>query len=128
LVDGILCLKKADARLAIHIDANNEWYANIQAECVPEYKAVMEEFIASVSRLMKTENIYKGKRIEFSGALRFLNVGNASWQDIVVSNQLKAEIKQNTVEFLLRHEQWGKFGILPKRGIILAGPRVQARR
>ena len=67
------------------------------------------------------QNFYHGKKIEFGGRLRFLNLNKRLWESIVLDKNIKSEIQANTIEFLKRGNLWSNYGIPPKRGVLLAG-------
>ena len=67
------------------------------------------------------ENFYRGKKIEFTGQIDFLDVIDKSWDGIVLDTETKADIKANTVGFLEQSEHWIQYGIPAKRGILLSG-------
>lgn len=60
----------------------------------------MTQLIADVMTIAKEENFYRGKKIEFAGRIRFLDVKDKAWDSIVLDVETKAEIKANTVGFL----------------------------
>ncbi len=78
-------------------------------------------FVTGVMTLMKEQNFYRGKKLEFAGRLRFLDLNGRNWDSIILDTDIKREIRANTVDFLKRAELWAKMGIPPKRGILLAG-------
>ena len=72
-----------------------------------------------VLTIAREQNFYRGKKIEYAGRLRFLDLKDRSWESIILDDDTKKEIKTNTVGFLKRKELWEKYGILPKRGAFL---------
>jgi len=121
LMDGQMLIENGDARYIVTVDVNPRWRGSIQLEGPAKKKKEMGEFIIGVLDIAEKENFYKGKKIEFSGRIRFLDVKDRSWDSIVLDSETKREIKANTVDFLKRGEEWSKYGIPLKRGILLAG-------
>jgi cell division protease FtsH len=121
LMDGQMLIEKGDIRYIVTVDVNPRWRGSVQLEGPAKKKKEMADFIVGVLAITKKENFYRGKKIEFSGRIRFLNVKDRSWDSIVLDAETKREIKANTVDFLLRSDEWSKYGIPFKRGILLAG-------
>jgi len=121
LMNGQMLVAKDDRRFIITVDINPRWRGSVQLEGPARKKKEMAEFIAAVLAIAEKENFYRGKKIEFSGRIRFLDVGNRTWDSIVLDAETKSEIKANTVDFLRRKDEWGKYGIPLKRGMLLAG-------
>jgi len=121
LVDGQMFVEKGDTRYIITLDINPRWRASVQMEGPVKKREEMGKFITGVLAIAEKENFYRGRKIEFSGRIRFLDVKDRSWGSIVLDAETKMEIKANTVDFLRRCDEWGRYGIPLKRGILLAG-------
>jgi len=121
LMNGQMFVEKENTRYIITVDVNPRWRGSVQLEGPAKKRKEMEEFIADVLAIADKENFYRGKKIEFSGRIRFLDVKDRSWEGIVLDAETKADIKANTVDFLRRSDEWSKYGISLKRGILLAG-------
>lgn len=121
LMNGQMFVEKENTRYIITVDVNPRWRGSVQLEGPAKKRKEMEEFIADVLAIADKENFYRGKKIEFSGRIRFLDVKDRSWESIVLDAETKADIKANTVDFLRRSDEWSKYGIPLKRGILLAG-------
>jgi len=121
LMDGQMLIEKGDIRYIVTVDVNPRWRGSIQLESPAKKKKEMADFIVGVLAIAEKENFYRGKNIEFSGRIRFLDVKDRSWDSIVLDADTKREIKANTVDFLRRGDEWSKYGIPLKRGILLAG-------
>jgi len=121
LMDGQMLIEKGDIRYIVTVDVNPRWRGSVQLEGPAKKKKEMADFIISVLAIAEKENFYRGKKIEFSGRIRFLDVKARSWDSIVLDTETKAEIGANTVDFLRRKDEWAKYGIPLKRGILLAG-------
>jgi len=121
LMDGQMLIEKGDSRLIVTVDTNPSRRGSVQVEGPAGKKDEIEAFVSGIMTVAKEENFYRGKKIEFSGRIRFLNVEDKSWESIILDVATKAEIKANTVDFLRRSGEWSKYGIPLKRGILLAG-------
>lgn len=121
LMCGQMFAQKGETRCIVTIDVNPRFDGSIQLEGPVKNKEEMAEFINGVLGIAEKENFYRGKRIEFSRRIRFLDVKDRDWDSIVLDAETKSEIKSNTVDFLRRSDEWGKYGIPLKRGVLLAG-------
>ena len=121
LVDGQLLIEKEDIKYVVTVDINPRWRGSVQLEGPVKKRKEIEEFVTGVMEIADKENFYRGRKVEFSGRIRFLDVKARSWDSIVLDTETKAEIGANTVDFLRRKDEWAKYGIPLKRGILLAG-------
>jgi cell division protease FtsH len=121
LMDGQMLIQKGTSRFLVTVDVNLRWRNSILVEGPVKRKTEISEFVTGVLALAKEQNFYLGKKIEFAGRLRFLDLKDRSWESIILDENTKREIKANTTGFLNRKDRWEKYGIPPKRGVILAG-------
>jgi len=121
LMDGQILIQKDDLRFIVTVDINLQWRNSIVVEGPPKYKPEIFDCVAGVMSLAKGENFYRGKKIEFSGRLRFLNMKGRSWDSIILDGSTKKEIQANTIDFLCRRKILAKYGIPSRRGVLLAG-------
>lgn len=121
LIDGQMLVQKGGCRLIVTVDISLRWHNSILVEGSARAKRRVAAFVAGVMATASEQNFYRGKKVEFAGRLRFLDVPATSWDSIILDPQTKAEIRANTTGFLSRRELWDRYGIPPKRGIILAG-------
>jgi len=121
LMDSQLLVEKGDSHFIITVDINLQWRNSVQVEGPAKGRKEIEEFINGVKSIAREQNFYRGKKIEFAGRLRFLNVKNKSWDSIILDPRIKREIRANTIDFLNRRERWAQYGIPQKRGVLLAG-------
>ena len=59
--------------------------------------------------------------MEFGYPTRFLNVQEKAWDSVILSSDIKRQIRANTVDFLDRKALWPRYGIPVKRGVLLCG-------
>ena len=121
LMDGQFLIEKDDLHFVATVDVNLRWRNSVRLEGSASKKQEMERFIQGVKTIAKDDNIYRGKKLEFAGRIRFLNLSVCLWDSIILEPEIKREVKANTVDFLNRRELWVSYGIPPKRGILLAG-------
>ena len=121
LNDGQLLIKKGKLRCVVTLDINFQWGNSMLVEGLASNKSEWDKFILGVRAIAKNNNIYRGKKLEFNGQLRFLNLRGRSWNTVILEEDIKDEIKANTVEFLRQKQLWEQYGIPPKRGILLVG-------
>ncbi|MDD5702231.1 MAG: ATP-binding protein [Dehalococcoidales bacterium] len=121
LGNGRALLEKNENRMVATLDINLRSRNSVQVEAPYRMKEEAKSFIAGIDNIVKTENFYRGKCFEYGTRHRFLQPGQKNWDSIILSEDIKEEVRANTVNFLKKREQWGKYGIPSKRGIILAG-------
>lgn len=121
LMDGQILVKRGDSHLIATVDINLRWRNSILVEGAARRKEEISEFVTGVLATAQEQNFYRGKKIEFAGRLRFLDLKDRSWESIILDEDTKREIKANTIGFLARRELWAKYGIPPKRGVLLVG-------
>jgi cell division protease FtsH len=119
--DGQVLAERGDIRLIITVDINLRWRNSILVEGLVEKKEEITEFVTGVITLAREQNFYRGKKIEFAGRLRFLDLKNRSWESVILDNNIKNEIKANTINFLNKRSLWEKYGIPSRRGVLVAG-------
>ena len=120
LCRGSLLLLKEDSRVLATINAEDPRApaSLIVAGC---RKREARKFADGVENTAKGPNLYGGKKLEFGGRIRFLSLSPKSWEDLILAPALKNEIEANTVGFLNRKAELGRYGIPPRRGVILVG-------
>jgi len=121
LMDGQFLIEKDDLRFVATVDVNLRWRNSVRLEGSASRKQVMDRFVQGVGAIAREDNIYRGKKIEFAGRIRFLNLSARIWDSIILKPETKMEVKANTVDFLNKRELWVNYGIPTKRGVLLAG-------
>ncbi len=121
LMRGQLLVEKDGTRFVVTIEVHPRCDGSVQVQGLEEHREAGESFVNGVMTIAREENFYRGKRIEFAGRIRFLNVKERSWDSIVLDSATKKEIRANTIQFLRNREHWSQYGIPQKRGVLLAG-------
>ena len=80
----------------------------------------VEEFFSDINEWIKENNFYKGQKIDANG--KFLNLSDVTEEDLILPEDIKRELFRNVTQMVEKYEDYVKFGIPAKRGIILAGP------
>lgn len=121
LINGQLLLERGDTRLIVTLDVNPRRPNSIVVEGLAESKDEVTSFVAAVLDTGRQQNFYRGKDLEYTGRIQFLEVEGRSWDSVVLDESIKKEIRANTVGFLAREELSREYGIPRKRGLLLAG-------
>lgn len=121
LMNGQLLLEKGESYFIVTVDINLQWRNSVQVESPASREKEVNEFTDDIKTIAEEQNFYRGKKIEFGGRLRFLNLSDRQWDSIILDVRIKREIRANTIEFLEKRKLWSNYGIPPKRGILLAG-------
>jgi cell division protease FtsH len=116
---GYMLLEKEDSKLVISLKIDYHYAAS--AVIIGNRKKVVRDFARGIRELAQGKNLYRGKKIEYGGFIQFLKLPVKAWDDLALDESLKEEIRTNSVDFLNRKAELVKYGINPRRGIILAG-------
>ena len=117
LADGQLLIRKQTTRLLLTVRA----YHSILVESTAKNNNEIGNFLEGVKVIFRERNFYRGKKIQFSGYLRFLNLKGRSWDGVILRSDIKGMIKEHTIDFFSNLELWERFKIPLKRGILLVG-------
>jgi ATP-dependent 26S proteasome regulatory subunit len=85
-----------------------------------DQQADVEEFFTDINKWIGENNFYKGQKIDASG--KFLNLADVTEDDLILPKDIKRELFRNVSQMVEKYEDYAKFGIPAKRGLILAGP------
>jgi cell division protease FtsH len=121
LQDGQMLLKKGELRLIVTVSCTGAMSNSVLVEGNKADEQSVKDFTEAIEKYAAEHNFYRGKRIEFSGILALLDVEAMLWDSIVLDEEIKDEIRANTVDFLRKCPQLEKYGIPTRRGIVLAG-------
>lgn len=120
-IDAQLMMKHGKTRIIATMDLGPRGCCSITLEGLSAQKNELDHFAEGVMAVAEKENFYRGKRLEFNGRLEFLKVDEKQWSDVILGQSIKEEIRANTIEFLKRGDEWERFGIPAKRGVLLSG-------
>ena len=119
LANGCLFLQRDGTRLVVQIWLWRRAMLIISHDAVN--KDAAEKFAADIERLIEERNPYRKSKIHFNLSISFLEVKKKTWDDLILEEALKNEIRVNTVEFLKNSKLLSKYGIPAKRGLIISG-------
>jgi len=110
LCDGTLFLVGKDERLAVTIDAGPRGNSSVVVTGPARCDDTVRGFTAGVETTVREQNFYRGRNIEFSGRIDFLDVPPRSWDTIVLDEEAREEIEANTTRFMARRESLARYG------------------
>jgi len=117
IIDGQFFVVKDNIRLIITVNGTN----SVQIEAGKKHHRLVKALIGDMANFLNKHNFYRGKKLNFDAGISFLNAGRKDWDDVILDPAMKKEIRLNTIGFLKNCGRLGKYGVPPKRGIILAG-------
>ena len=116
---GYMLLEKEDSRVVVSLKIDHHY--DPSAVIMSTRKKIVREFVKGLSELAQGRNLYQGRKIQLSGNIQFLKLPMKGWDDLALDEALKEVIKTNTVDFLKRKDELATYGIIPRRGVMLAG-------
>jgi len=120
LINGQMLMEIDGIRLVITVIIVGT--GSVQIEAGEEHHELVKKLVQDIADFLKERNYYRGKKISFNGEISFLNAGKVDWDSVILDPAVKNEIRRNTIGFLKNCARLSKYGVPPKRGIILAGP------
>lgn len=96
-------------------------YGSFKVDCYSKTREESKEWIDNFENDMVKKNQYRGKCLYAEKeSMFFKDVPKVSWDDVVLTEKCKKDIRLNTSEFL-GNEKFSRSGV-NKRGIVLFGP------
>lgn len=83
-------------------------------------KEVVQQFFSDLGKWADDHNFYKKQKIDARG--KFLNLADVDEADLVLAEDIKRELFRNVKQMVEKWEEYARYGIPGKRGIIMAGP------
>lgn len=103
-------------------------YCDINVMANPDDKENIEQFFADLNASIVANDIYYKKCLSFTrGKLDFMPVTPTRWDQIILKDDIKNRIRQNTIGVLANSEQFTKLGMSPKRNALLISPPGMAK-
>jgi AAA+ superfamily predicted ATPase len=94
----------------------------------PGSQAEAEQFYADLHASMRSNDIYLNKCLTFNkGHLDFFGIKPTSWEDVILKDDKKAQIRDNTVGVLSNMAVLASVGMVPNRNILLISPPGMAK-
>lgn len=78
-----------------------------------------DKLLAELDAYASNNNVFKGKKISCTG--KFLELGNTSWDDVILKDGVKETIIANIDQMFSLRSKFKTHGISVKRGVILYG-------
>jgi len=121
LRDGTVFIEKKGDRFAVTVDANLRSSSAVVVTGPSHRKEEVDKFADGVRAIVKEQNFYRGKKLEFGHRIRFLNLPGRMWGNLVLDADMKDDIWANTLGFLANRRHLAQYGIPIKRGVLLVG-------
>jgi cell division protease FtsH len=121
VIDGQILVEKDDIRLVITVKTCRGGTNFVQIEAAEKHQGLVKTLINAIPDFLEKNNFYRDKKLNFDNGIFFLNAGQRDWDSVILDPAMKKEIRLNTIGFLQNCARLEKYGIPPKRGIILAG-------
>ena len=122
LASGVALLVRDNQRMVATLSQNHDGSAAlVLTSPASNVEDLGSDFVAGVRRIMREENLYKGGKIQLEYWIRFLELPEKGWDDLVLPPGMKQEVMAHSVDFLRRADQLAWCGISERRGILLAG-------
>ena len=118
---GVLVLEKQGEFLIVTMDSNSDEPSTLTVTGPERIKTIVTGFADAVVEIMKKRNFYRGRKIELSYRISFIDVPVRSWDDLVLDNEIKNDIRENTIDFLANKDRLKEFGVPCKRGVLMVG-------
>ena len=121
-VDACLLVEKGDSHFMITIYLTElTSRAIMQIQGLASKKEEIGQLALGVESIAEKQNFYRGKKLKFDGRIRFLHLPSNLWENTILPPDLKADIQANTIDFLANQGRLARYGIPPRRGILLVG-------
>lgn len=118
-----------DARLIVNLDLCFESPACSVSVMAPEgSQASVEAFFADMQASLAAHDIYYKQCLMFErGRLDFVGVTPTSWSDVVLKEDVRDQIRRNTVDVLKNMGRLDSLGLCPSQNMILISPPGMAK-
>lgn len=119
VADGCSVIKHSSGEFVVNIFRIPR--ANVmQVVGTEETKGIAEKFFGALDKWVKENNFYRGQKIDARG--KFLHLADVEEADLVLPADIKRELFRNVSQMVEKWEDYARFGIPGKRGVIMAGP------
>ncbi|MDY6918438.1 MAG: ATP-binding protein [Chloroflexota bacterium] len=121
LRDGTIFLERDALRLAVTASISRNDLAQVIVTGPADVEEQVRSFAGGVESTARDHNFYRGRNVVFTRYLKFIDVPEISWEDIVLDDDAVNEAWSNTVAFLRNRERLARYGLPAKRGLLLVG-------
>jgi hypothetical protein len=112
---GIVFLTNGHAPICIEINLGPKQTFFYKMHSLSETSHILRDLVKESN----LKNIYRGQKIDCNG--RFLKLDNICWDDVVLAEGIKEIIVQNIDQMFELRDDFKRFGLSVKRGVILHG-------
>ena len=118
---SVLLIRRGDARLVVHMLLDPGERADMVVTAAAGEKRHAEQFARAIRKRIAEKKLYRGANLELSGKPKFLDLAAITWADISLPPAIKEAIIANTTRFLERAPELERYGVSPRRGLLLTG-------
>lgn len=94
----------------------------------PQDQPAAEQFFADLRASMRANDIYLNKCLAFDkGHLDFFGIIGTKWDEVVLKDDVKSQIRENSVGILANMSTLASVGMVPNRNVILISPPGMAK-
>lgn len=129
-VYGTFFIRSMDGtKLVVTVDfCYNQPGCGVTVIAHPSEQAAAEKFLNDLDASILQNDIYFKKCLSFTqGYLDFASVKPTSWDEVVLKDEVKREIRVNTTGLLDNMEQISMLGMCPNRNVLLVSPPGMAK-
>lgn len=126
--EGTLVLvSQDDQRLVVRFDTDyiddiEEARPEVFLTCEREREIWLEDLCREIDEWMLKNNYFRGKKIKPDGKFLDIKKGEHTWEDIILEQTVKDEIKRNITDYFDLRDIYKKNNLPSKRGMICYGP------
>jgi SpoVK/Ycf46/Vps4 family AAA+-type ATPase len=127
---GTFFVQSSDGvRLVVNVDfCYNQPGCGVSVMAHPNEQAAAEKFLTDLDACILQNDIYFKKCLSFvQGHLDFAAVKPTSWDEVILKDDVKQEIRVNTIGILDNMEQISMIGMCPNRNVLLVSPPGMAK-
>ena len=121
LRNGTSFVEKKGDRFAVTIYISSDGGSEILVTGSSHRKKEIDKFADSIKKIIKEQNFYRGKKLEFGNRLRFLDLPGKMWENLILDADMKDDLWANTLGFLTNKQHLAQYGVPIKRGVLLVG-------
>jgi AAA+ superfamily predicted ATPase len=119
-----------DCRFVVSIDMcyDNPYSCNVIVMANPSQQAAAEKFFRDLDASISSNDIFFQKCLSFEmGRLDFTAVTLSNWNEVILKNDVKEEIRGNSVDVIRNMEKLASVGMCPNRNVLLISPPGMAK-
>jgi cell division protease FtsH len=116
-------------RIFVSADINHDGMGcNFSVITCGTEKGLSERFLQDLQNSIDANDIYYKKCLTFTrGSLQFASISSNSWDDVILAEDIKSKIRQNSIDILKNLDVFQSIGMCPNRNTILISPPGMAK-